>query len=415
MNYKKRSELLLKRIDLLNKYSDKDTRLERSLASAAQKELMVTLKKIMETIGLEVWTDHIGNLRGRLTSHNPEAKYVYIGGYTDTVEKAGKYDGIISILLGLSLVEKLLDDNKDYPFHIEIIAFIDGANTYFDIPYLGCRSLTGTFNLEWLNKKNDNGQTLKSLLQIYGNPTSVLHDMISVQNTECYFQFALDHTDLLDKEMVSVGIFEGINSSSHLHISITPNYSHQAMYLIDTPNYLLYAFTQFIKDIEYYIKRRGEWLYSKINNINFLQEEEKGQTTKIVFDFNLFSKDNKLVTIAYETLKNQFIKLAKTYKTTINIDVLNKHKSILPNPKLSSLLADCIENSGIDIKRLSSFENQSISILAPYIKTCMLFIRTQKGIYQQQDEYIRIEDIMVAIKIGDKFLDKLVKYNGYTA
>ena len=49
------------------------------------------LKKYMESKGMEVYSDAVGNLFGRITGNRPEV--VMTGSHRDTVRRGGKYDG----------------------------------------------------------------------------------------------------------------------------------------------------------------------------------------------------------------------------------------------------------------------------------------------------------------------------------
>src|SRR5690349_10881591 len=77
----------------------------------------------MEQAGLQISIDNIGNIRGKLLSNHKHAKTLVIASHIDTVINAGKFDGPLGVLMGLDIIEQLIQQKTSLPFHIELIAF----------------------------------------------------------------------------------------------------------------------------------------------------------------------------------------------------------------------------------------------------------------------------------------------------
>ena len=86
----------------------------------------------MQAAGLEPREDAIGNLAGR----RGEAPML-IGSHLDSVADAGRYDGILGILIGLEVAEALPDAA------LEVVAFADEDGLRFQSIYLGSRAFVG--------------------------------------------------------------------------------------------------------------------------------------------------------------------------------------------------------------------------------------------------------------------------------
>lgn len=409
MNYRTRAQNILKKIDLLAQYSDHTSRWERSLGSQAQKSILEHLTELMETLGLEVYTDSIGNLRARLTSHNSEAQYLIIGGSTDTVKNGGKFDGTFNILMALEIVAKILEENVNLPFHIEIVAFVDGSQTYFELPYLGCRYLIGQFDPAWFDRKNKKGQTLADLIQNL-TTNKLIRQTRRPEDCLAYLQFTLSDTAFLDQELIPLGISRGICGHAKFKISFSKSQDYNLKpYATSEANLVIYAFSNALSQIEYYTRQRQEWIQSSINNLAYKQAVDYGLIEVISFEVNIFGLDDKILSIALQTLKNQISKTAKSYGINFHFDLLVNTKAVKTNPKLNEILARSIIESGSEVERVESFESQPLSFLAASIPSCMLVLRSEKGLYRQPDEYVRLEDIMVGLKVGEKFISKLAQ------
>ncbi len=67
---------------------------------------------------------------------------LFIGSHLDTVPRAGAFDGILGVVLGIMLVEML--DGRRLPFAIEVIGFSEEEGVRFGVPFIGSRALAGT-------------------------------------------------------------------------------------------------------------------------------------------------------------------------------------------------------------------------------------------------------------------------------
>src|ERR1700742_3292739 len=61
----------------------------------------------MEAAGMTVSIDAIGNLRGLWPGFTENSPRLLIGSHLDTVPNAGAFDGVLGVVLGLTIVEEL--------------------------------------------------------------------------------------------------------------------------------------------------------------------------------------------------------------------------------------------------------------------------------------------------------------------
>ena len=73
--------------------------------------------------GLQVRQDQYGNIIGRIDGEGPP---IVVGSHTDTVETAGKYDGVLGVLAGIEAA-KTLKGTLKHP--LEVVIFRDEENT----------------------------------------------------------------------------------------------------------------------------------------------------------------------------------------------------------------------------------------------------------------------------------------------
>src|SRR5262249_54242344 len=79
----------------------------RTFLSGPMKDVHRLLGSWMHEAGMTVSVDAVGNLRGLYASEHSTGRRLLIGSHLDTVRRAGAYDGILGVVLGVALVEAL--------------------------------------------------------------------------------------------------------------------------------------------------------------------------------------------------------------------------------------------------------------------------------------------------------------------
>src|SRR5882757_10018360 len=133
----RRGQNIESRIDELAAISEDTHLITRTFGTPAFLKGSHTIAGWMQKTGLQTHTDNMGNVRGRLSSHNANAKTLVIASHMDSVVNAGRYYGPLGILVGLDIIESLVQSATAIPFNIELVAFSDEEGVRFHTTYLG--------------------------------------------------------------------------------------------------------------------------------------------------------------------------------------------------------------------------------------------------------------------------------------
>src|SRR6266496_3994848 len=112
-------------------YTEAPGQITRTFLSEPMRGVHTVLGDWMRKLGMTVWVDAAGNLRGLCGSET--APRLMIGSHLDTVPGAGAFDGILGVVLGLALVEAL--GEKLRHIAIEVIGFSEEEGVRFGIPF----------------------------------------------------------------------------------------------------------------------------------------------------------------------------------------------------------------------------------------------------------------------------------------
>ncbi len=168
------------RCDELARVSAADGGIERVYLSAEHARANRLVAQWMREAGLRPWQDAAGNLLGRLERlragrADPEAPAVVLGSHLDTVPDAGRYDGMLGVLMALEAVRILRaprPDGEGYgaplPFALEVAAFGDEEGTRFGTALLGSSAFAGSWQDGWWDLADATGTTLREAFLEFG-------------------------------------------------------------------------------------------------------------------------------------------------------------------------------------------------------------------------------------------------------
>src|SRR3954452_24770134 len=135
MDLDKLTDNVLARCDVLAGCSEEPARLTRTFLRPPMRTVHERLRGWMETANLDVRVDAVGNMIGRRPGRTASARVFVVGSHIDTVPDAGKYDGVLGMLLGVAAAEALT--SRRFARTLDVIAYSEEEGVRFRTPYIG--------------------------------------------------------------------------------------------------------------------------------------------------------------------------------------------------------------------------------------------------------------------------------------
>jgi allantoate deiminase len=163
---------VIERCELLSTISEEPGLIVRPYGSQSMDEVNNIVAGWMQMAGMSTRRDEIGNLIGRYEGE--DEKTLILGSHLDTVRDAGKYDGILGVMVALACVQQLHNRGECLPFSVEVVAFADEEGLRFGTTFLGSTVYAGAFDRKLLNLEDQNGVTLSQAVHTFGgNPDAL--------------------------------------------------------------------------------------------------------------------------------------------------------------------------------------------------------------------------------------------------
>jgi allantoate deiminase len=358
----------------------------------------------MRPLGMTVTIDAAGNLHGLYPGIEGIAHKLLIGSHLDTVPDAGAYDGILGVMLAISLVESL--QGRRLPFAIEVVGFSEEEGVRFGIPYIGSRALVGRFDEELLGGRDSNGVSVKEAILSYGLKPSEISAASLPEGVLAYLEFHIEQGPVLENRGLALGIVEAIAGQTRMELLFTGSANHAGTTPMALRRDALVAAAEWAVTVE----TRAREVLGLVATVGAL-EAKPGATNVIAGECRAMLDVRHASDTTRTKNVNSFLHAAAEIAERRGISLKSSTKLLQTSTPMDSFLLHeidaAVSQSGITPYRMVSGAGHDAMILAEKVPSAMVFLRSPGGISHNPKESVLVEDVAKAIECGLNLLDQL--------
>ena len=410
MNYPTRTAHILARIEQLAAISEDaaGATVTRTFGTPAFVQGRDLVQTWFEAAGLATRLDGIGNLRGRLASPRPGAKTFVLASHIDTVVNAGKYDGPLGVLMGLNLVESIIHQQVDLPFHLELIAFSDEEGVRFHTTYLGSKVVTGAFDPALLQTTDAQGITLaQAIAEMGGNAAQLATDALPAAEWLGYFELHIEQGPVLWENKVPIALVTAIAGQQRVELTWQGMAGHAGTVPMNMRQDALAAAAEFVLSTEAFALGHGRGLVATVGQLRIPYSASNVIPGQAVHSLDLRSPDAGQLARAYADLRQQAEAIAARRGVGLGWQLVQHTAPVACDPELNRLLGQAIAASGHEVIGLVSGAGHDAVPASAVAPATMAFIRCYKGISHNPLENVEPTDVAAALEVAERFLFEL--------
>src|SRR5919199_276216 len=349
----------LERADRLAACTEDPERLTRRFATAALAEGGELVSEWMRAAGMAVRRDAIGNVVGRWEPAGGRAAGpLLMGSHIDTVVDAGRYDGMLGVLVALACVERLPDD---LPFAVEVYAFADEEGVRYGTAYLGSSVVAGTFDPAALERRDAEGVAMAdAIAALGGNPEGLGAARRDPADLLGYVEVHIEQGPVLEAEDLPVGVVTGIAGQTRAEVAFQGEAGHAG-------------------------------------------------TVPMALRRDALVAAAELVAAAVARLRERATEIAAARGLEVEWRPVQATDAVACSPALMTELEAAVDDAGVRVARLPSGAGHDAAVMSRLCDVAMLFVRCAGGISHNPAEAVTAEDVAVAIDVTSRLLDRLAR------
>ncbi|WP_062523150.1 allantoate amidohydrolase [Demequina silvatica] len=389
----------LRRCDVLAGISSMEDGIERVYLSAEHARANAQVATWIEAAGMRAWEDSAGNARGSYPGATANAPVLLLGSHLDTVPDAGRYDGILGVMIAIAVVSRLGEHGVRLPFGIEVLGFADEEGVRFGRTLLGSCAVAGTWEDGWLDLEDDDGTTLREALAAFGlDPDAVADAALDPASVVGYLEAHIEQGPLLLDADRPLGVVSGIMGAKRFDLAMDGQAGHAGgVPMLHRRDALLGA-AETALAVEQVALTEG--VVGTVGEMRVLPGAANVIPGRAEFSLDVRAASDAQRDRAYELIRAQAVEAAGRRRLQFTENLRHVARATSSERRLSEAVEAAItavtgEREPMEVQSKAGHDAMAIASLTPY---AMLFIRNGNGgISHHPDESVELEDVALAI------------------
>lgn len=396
---------VMARCDALAALSEEEGRLTRRSYTPAMRRAHALVAGWMAAAGMAVAEDAAGNLIGRYPGARPDAPALLIGSHLDTVRDAGRYDGVLGVLVGLAAVEALARQGRRLPFAVEVAAFADEEGLRFGTPFFGSMALAGRFLPALLELRDADGVSAAEAIAAFGgDPGAIAGAARDPAGLLAYLEVHIEQGPLLEARGLPLGVVSAIAGASRLTLSIAGAAGHAGTVPMELRRDALCAAAEVVLAAEA-VARATPGLVATVGQIAALPGAGNVIPGAATLSLDVRHQDDRVRLGALAELRARAEAIAAARGVALTWTEDMSRPAVPMAPALRERLARAIAAAGHTPLELPSGAGHDAAVLAEVVDAAMLFVRCAGGVSHNPAEAVAAADVAAAIAATGHFID----------
>ncbi|MFD0895988.1 M20 family metallo-hydrolase [Luteolibacter ambystomatis] len=395
--------LTLDRIKELGAISEEKGRLTRTLLSSANKAAAGRLLEWMRELNMQVSHNAMGTVRGVLPGTQPRALPLLIGSHFDTAVGAGKYDGVLGILVGLAALERLAAEGIALPVPVHLLGFADQEGVRFHTSYLGSRWVCGDFDEATYALRDDTGITLSTYLALAGWTEDSSDIEYPPGGARGYLEVHIEQGRILEQAGQPAGVVTAICGQSRVVVSVLGKAEHAATTPMDLRHDALTGAAECLLAIE----KTGRDHPPLLASVGKIQVEPgtSGSIPGVArFTLDLRHPEDAVRAEFLEKLRARCSAIVTQRGLKLEWRVVLDHDGVSCDVELGRRLTGALTAAIGSAPHLASGAGHDGVVMSRVAPVSMLFVRCRDGLSHHPDEFVKDQDVAAAIEVVFRFL-----------
>ena len=396
--FKTSAERVMRRCEALAAVSESGDYIERTYLSDSHKRANAIVEGWIAEAKAEHWQDAVGNVWGRLPSQEADSKTLILGSHLDTIVDAGKYDGILGVLMAVELLHLLRSQSIALPFNIDVVGFCDEEGVRFGATLLGSYAIADRWKDDWLDLTDVNGVSIAEAMTSFGlDSTKVSDAAIPRENLAGYLEVHIEQGPVLDRANLPVGVVTAIAGARRFNFVIEGESGHAGTVPMEMRKDALVGACLCVQEVE-----KAANLYdvvATVGDINCHPGAVNVVPGNVQFSLDIRSARDKTRDAAFAWLTDRFDSILNSRDLAMSWQEIHKAPSVACSSKWQRTLEKSIADCNLEVLSLPSGAGHDAMAMENITPLGMLFVRCKDGISHHPAESIMVQDVEVAMEV----------------
>jgi allantoate deiminase len=396
---------VMARCDDLTHHSSRPDALERVYLSPEHAAANLAVRAWMHDAGLETVTDAAGSLWGRRAADGtpqqpgtPGEPALVLGSHLDTVPDAGRYDGMLGVVLAIAVAHRLRD--VPLPFALEVVGFSDEEGTRFGKALLGSCAASGQWDPAWWEQADADGVTLHEAFTRFGlDPERVGDAARDPADLVGYLEAHIEQGPVLESADLPLGYVTSIAGARRFVLTVTGEARHAGGTPFSRRRDALVAAAHLVTRVEE-LARATDCL-ATVGDLRVTPGAVNVIPGRAELTLDLRGRTDAARDALWEQIAATAHEIAEARGVTVETAETHRAPSTACAERMrAAVAAGIVDATGVassEVLGLWSPAGHDGMAMGAVTDVGMLFLRCRDGISHHPDEHVELADVAVAL------------------
>ena len=355
--------------------------------------------------------DSMGNLFARRAGQDNTLAPITMGSHLDTQPTGGKFDGILGVLGGLSVLRALHKSGYVTRHPIELINWTNEEGSRFSPPMMCSGVFAGIFKEEDILEKRDRaGIRFQDELEKIGYRGE---EKCGEHPLTAYFELHIEQGPILESEEKTIGIVTGIQGARWYEVTVTGKDAHAGSTPMPLRHDALVAAAGMITATSQVAKAHAP---SAVGTVGLLENRPNSSNVvpgEVFFTIDIRDPNDAVVLKMEEELLARIKTIAQENNVTIDVVQIWDAPAVHFNKDCVTMVEQAATEGQYPARRIVSGPGHDAGYMAHVTPTAMIFVPCKDGLSHNEAESILEQDataganvLLEAVLKADIFFNK---------
>ncbi|MEK4425068.1 Zn-dependent hydrolase [Solibacillus sp. FSL K6-1523] len=337
-------------------------------------------------LGMEIKVDDMANIYAILPG-NKDLPPIVMGSHLDSVEKGGKFDGVLGVLTALEVIRTLKENDIELDIPLMIVNFTNEEGARFDPAMMSSGVISSKFNKdEMLQSVDKNGITFKDALLgsgYMGEKENRLTEALA------YIELHIEQGPVLEAKQLEIGVVEGVLGMVCYEVTVTGESNHAGTTPMTMRKDPMRVAASIITNLHDELGKIDEQLVYTFGRMNVSPNIHTVIPNKVTFTIDSRHQDPAVMRKVEEILKG-----LPTEQNGCNIQPakLWGRDTVFFDAAICNEVEESCEDFGYSYHRMFSGAGHDAQYIASFIPSAMIFVPSISGKSHCEEEETTFED-----------------------
>ena len=397
-------------LEIVNSYNDTPDRgVTRFSFSKNDRKSREYLKEEFAKLGIDTWTDNIGNLRARWNPGCSSKKSILLGSHIDTVRYGGQFDGLYGVVSALEVFRCFVENDVVPVYPLEFIVFVEEEGSNFGSTTTGSKALTGKIGLADIKKLRDkDGKSYYEYLTSIGLvPEDIGSDIIGPDEIAHMLEIHVEQSSLLESEKTQIGIVENVSGMKAIEITIIGDSNHAGSTLMSMRRDPVVAAGIAIQEIEKIaIESKYPSTVATVGCIKVTPSISNVIASEVLFTVDVRDVRQDGIDTVLKKIEILLTEICNKRNLEVKMELIGKSPCVELSESNISILEECAKELGAKYRLMNSGAVHDCAILDGLTEISLIFVPSKGGKSHCPEEYTSVKELSLGSQL---LLDTVLK------